>query len=168
MWSTLLRPDRAYPLLAAASAVALATAFVAQYGFDLQPCVLCLYQRWPYAAVIALAVVGLLAARRRPAATVLLALIALALVIDAGIAGFHVGVEQLWWQGSSECTGPAGSATTLEELRAQIMATPVVRCDDVAFVLFGISMAGYNMIAALALAAFALAATRRSRDARQP
>jgi disulfide bond formation protein DsbB len=147
-------------LLLLASAAALAAAFVAQYGFDLHPCVLCLYQRWPYGVAIALAVVALALPRYR---RWLLTLIGLVLLVDAGIAGFHVGVEQLWWEGTAECTGaPIGSAASLEELRKQIMAAPVVRCDQVAWSLFGISMAGWNLVACLVLAGFAFVAARRA------
>lgn len=146
-------------LLLLASAGALGAAFVAQYGFDLQPCVLCIYQRWPYGVAIVLAILALALPKwRRP----LLWLIALTLIVDAGIAAYHVGVEQHWWAGTDACTGPQMKAKTLDELRAQIMATPVTRCDEVAWSLFGISMAGYNVIACVALAGFAaLAAWRR-------
>jgi disulfide bond formation protein DsbB len=146
-------------LLLLASVGALGAAFVAQYGFDLQPCVLCLYQRWPYGVVIALAVLALVLPQFRPW---LLALIGLALLVDAGIAGYHVGVEQHWWAGTAECTGTVGTAKTLAELRAQVLAAPVVRCDDVAWSFAGISMAGYNFLACLLLAGFAFVAARRA------
>ena len=53
------------------------------------------------------------------------------------------------------CTGPSGTPQTLDALRAQIAATPVIRCDNIVFSLFGISMAGYNVLFALALAIYA-------------
>ena len=94
--------------------------------------------------------------------------IAALLLLDAGIAGYHVGVEQGWWTGTAECTGPAGEAKTLEELKAQIMATPVTRCDEVAFSLFGISMAGYNLLFCLVLAGFAARTLLRARGKAVP
>ena len=158
--SAALSGPRPVILLLLASVLALAAAFVAQYGFDLQPCVLCLYQRWPYGVVIVLALGALAVPKYRGW---LLALIGLVLLVDAGIAGFHVGVEQQWWDGTTECTGaPIGSATTLEELRKQVMEAPVVRCDQVAWSLAGISMAGWNFIACLVLAGFAFVAARRA------
>ncbi|MEQ9641475.1 MAG: disulfide bond formation protein B [Alphaproteobacteria bacterium] len=158
---TALTGRRAPLLLLLASVLALATAFVAQYGFDLQPCVLCLYQRWPYGVAIVLALAALAAPAYRGW---LLALIGLTLLVDAGIAGYHVGVEQHWWAGTDACTGPSTQAKTLEELRAQIMATPVTRCDEVQWSLFGISMAGYNLIACLVLAGFAFVAANKARS----
>jgi len=168
---TLLRPRLAFALLLAAAVVILGTAFAFQFIGGLAPCVLCLWQRYPYAIVIGLAGTGFGLTRvAGQSATVLAALmflIALAMVIDAGIAAFHVGVEQHWWQGTSGCTGTTGAATTAAELARQLKATPVVRCDEVAWSLAGISMAGYNFVAALGMAAFAACNGRallRNRD----
>ena len=79
-------------------------------------------------------------------------------MIGAGIAVFHVGVEQQWWPGTAECGGIDGANLSLEQLKAQILAAPVVRCDEVAWSLFGISMAGYNILLSLGLALVAFAA----------
>jgi disulfide bond formation protein DsbB len=92
----------------------------------------------------------------RGVAALIMAGCGLAFLTGAGIAAYHVGVEQHWWVGSTACTGVvAGTATTAEELRRLLEAAPVVRCDDIAWSMFGISMAGYNVLASLALAAFA-------------
>ncbi len=150
----LFAPNTAPMLLALASITALAAAFISQYGFDLQPCVLCIYQRWPYAIVIALCLLVVVPGLRQRTPW-LLALCALALAVNAGIAAYHVGVEQHWWAGSEACVGAGGTPQTLDALRAQIMNTPVIRCDEVAFSLFGVSMAGYNVLFSLALAIYA-------------
>jgi len=151
-----------------ASVTALGSALTSQYVGGLAPCVLCLYQRAVYVAVIMISGAGLgLVFSPFPRidwARGLIALCGLVLLIGAGIAAFHVGVEQHWWVGTSSCGAGAGTAKTVEELRAQLMAAPVTRCDQVAWSLFGISMAGYNVIASLALAAFAFAGWRRMRE----
>ncbi len=141
-----------------ASLGALATALTAQYWGGLHPCVLCLYQRWPYGIAIALAVIALLLGRGARGWVVGLA--GLAFLVGAGIAAFHVGVEQGWWQGTAQC-GDSGTPNSIEALRAQIMAAPVVRCTDIAWQLGGISMAGFNFIASLILAAITLTGARR-------
>lgn len=146
-------------LMAAAAAAALAVALTAQYGFGMLPCELCMYQRWPLLAIVVLGAGAALLLRRRPGSGLArgaMLLCALIFLLDAGIAGFHVGVEQGWWTGSSECTAPSSEGASLAELRAQIMNAPVVRCDEVAFSLFGISMAGYNLLFCLAMAGFGL------------
>ena len=141
-------------LVALASALALTAAFISQYVFDLPPCDLCIYQRYPYVIAIALYLVTLMPVAR-PFAAWALVLSALILLFNSGIATYHVGVEQNWWIGPEGCTGPHGTPQTLDALRAQIAATPVIRCDVIAFSLFGISMAGYNVIFSLALAIYA-------------
>ena len=161
----LVQPRGALALAALASATALAAAFIGQYGFELQPCVLCVYQRWPYVIVNALSVIALgLHGRKlgRKLATGALLVSALTLVTGTGIAAYHVGVEQHWWAGSEGCAGTGGTAQTLEALRAQIMATPVTRCDEVAFSLFGVSMAGYNVLFSFGLALYTGFAGRRA------
>jgi disulfide bond formation protein DsbB len=145
-----------------ASVGSLLAAFFFQYVIGLQPCILCIWQRWPYAVVIALTILVLTVAARSPKLrAALLALCGVALLFGGGVAVFHVGVEQHWWTGTPGC-GVTATADSIEALRAQIMAAPVVRCDQVAWSLFGISMAGYNILISLALAAVAFASARRS------
>jgi disulfide bond formation protein DsbB len=145
--------------IAAASAGALAVAYAAEHGFGLEPCALCLYQRVPYVAAAALAGFALVPAAKgfaRPAAV----LAGLVFLVGAALAFYHVGVERHWWPGTEACAGELAAATSVAELKARLTEPPAPRCDEVAFSLFGVSMAGYNGIASLALAAFALAGAR--------
>ena len=129
----------------------LMAAYIAQYGFGLEPCELCLFQRIPYAVAIGLGVISLAVAAPRA----LLGLIGLCFLTGMGLAIFHVGVEQHWWQGLSSCSAKL-DASDIEKLREQIINGPRARCDDIAWQMFGISMAGYNALASagLAFAAF--------------
>jgi len=124
-----------------------------QYGFGLKPCILCLYQRVPYYINIALGLAAFVASFRYPRLVkLLIALAAVSFLTDAAIAGFHVGVEQKWWPGLSSCGGdivPKGAS--IEELRNAMEHQAIVRCDEPAWVMFGISMAGYNFLISLAL-----------------
>ncbi len=147
-------------LLAITSAGVLAAALFFQFVLGYQPCVLCLWQRVPYGAVMAFGIVTLLFRQWRGLGDALLVASGLALLAGAGIAAYHVGVEQHWWAGTSACGASGRAPQTLEELRAQVLAAPVTRCDEVAWSLFGISMAGYNVVISLALSAFAFAAAR--------
>jgi disulfide bond formation protein DsbB len=147
-----------------ASIGALAAAYGSQIFGGLAPCVLCLYQRIPYAIVIGLGLIALTLEYqgREDLAWNLLPISGFAFLVGSGIAGFHVGVEQHWWQGTEACVGSSG-ATTLADLEAQIMASPVTRCDEAPWSLFGISMAGYNMVASLTLAVFCAVAMQQQR-----
>jgi len=150
-------------ILLVASAAILAGAFAFQYLGGLAPCILCWWQRYAHMATIALAILAVVASVRgsSTAGWILVALTGLALLAGAGIAGFHVGVEQHWWAGTAECGSNVGGAGGIDELRARLLAQPIVRCDEIAWSLFGISMAGYNLLLSLALAAFALRTSLR-------
>ena len=155
------RPWLAPLLLAAISAAAVLIALASQAWGGLQPCVLCIWQRWAHGAVIALALLALAVALRGPrrGSAWLTILAGAAALVGTGIALYHVGVEQQWWPGTSGCgAGALSGAGGLEALRQQIESAPIVRCSDVPWSLFGISMAGYNAILSAALALFALAA----------
>jgi disulfide bond formation protein DsbB len=142
--------------VALGSAAVLGAALAFQHLGGLAPCVLCYWQRYPYWAAIPLAAAAaFLVPRDRRTGAVLLGLSAVALAVTAAIAAFHVGVELKWWEGTAACGGTQGPAGSLEELRARLLAAPVVRCDEPAWTLFGVSMAGYNFLAATALATLA-------------
>jgi len=144
--------------LAGIAAAALGAAFIAQYMFGLAPCHLCIYQRIPYAIII---VLGLIAGfGPNKFAPVHLLVIAIALAIEFGLATFHVGVEQKWWEGFDSCSISL-EGLNAEQIREQILGAPRALCGDVAWSLFGISMAGYNALLSfglLVLTAFHLGA----------
>lgn len=140
-------PDRRIPtLVVIASLASLAIAFASQYWGGLQPCVLCIYQRYPYGVATALGLVGIVAAGRPGWLRLILLLAGGAFLVDAGIAAFHVGVEQHWWAGTSECGSLLDLNANPEDLKNQLLSQPVVRCDEPAWTLFGVSMAGYNFL----------------------
>ena len=155
-------PHHAPIVILAASLAVLAGAFAFQYLGGIEPCVLCIYQRFAYGATIALSAValGFAVSGQRRALPWLLVVTALAFAVGAAIAAFHVGVEQHWWRGTAACGASGAVATTIEELRRQIMNAPIVRCDEVPWSLFGVSMAGYNVLMSAALATFSLWAAR--------
>ncbi len=139
-------------LLALAAALfALVFALTAQYGFGFKPCVLCLWQRVPYALVLPIALIGLLHVRLKPWRGALLLACALCFLGDAGIAAFHFGVEQRWWLGTTGCAIHASGATEPATLRLALLASPVARCDEIAWRFLGLSMTGWNFLYAFSL-----------------
>ena len=150
---------------AGAGVVVLAVAYAFQHLDDVQPCVLCLYQRWPWWIAVGLGCLVVLLRGRPGVAFGVAATSSLAILSGAGLAGFHVGVEQHWWEGLASCGGAVGMPTSVEALRQQIMSAPVVRCDEVSWSLFGISMAGYNFLISLVLGAGGLCVLWRHREA---
>ncbi|MBV6633512.1 MAG: disulfide bond formation protein B [Alphaproteobacteria bacterium] len=128
-------------------------ALISQYAFGLQPCELCVVQRWPWVAVLVLAIGAIATAHHKFAQAMLLLTIGLALFANTAIAGFHVGVEQGWWAGLASCSPALPTGGSIEELRAHLLAAPTVSCGDVTWSLLGISMAGYNMLISFGLGA---------------
>lgn len=149
------RPAALPLLLLLGSGGALMGALYFQYGMDLAPCALCYDQRYAHGAALVPAALAVFVRGRMQ--LLLVGLSALALLVGAGIAGYHVGVEQGWWAGPSGCSSPAFADLDIAQLRAALDATPVIRCDEIPWSLFGLSMAAYNLLLSLGLALVALA-----------
>ncbi|MGL4236457.1 disulfide bond formation protein B [Tabrizicola sp.] len=131
-------------------------AFAFQYIGGLAPCQLCLWQRWPHAAAILIGVVALATGWRGLAWLGVLAALA-----AAGLGVFHVGVEQLWWEGLATCTaGSIEGISTADLLNPAADVAAPVRCDEIAWSMFGISMAGWNVILSVVLAGVWVKAAR--------
>ena len=111
-----------------------------QHLGGLAPCEMCMWQRWALVTAIGLAGLGWALGSRMA-----LALAGLAVLAGAAIAGFHVGVEQKWWQGITSCAAASMGGST-EDVIGAILAAPLVRCDVIPWSLFGLSMAGWNMV----------------------
>lgn len=148
---------------AAVSAALLAGAHAFERFGGLAPCILCLRQRETHWAVLGVAAAVIAVAMVRKAAPSRLGAVALgvAFLVAAGWAGYHVGVEFKWWPGPAACAGKGLGAISAGSIAAALDGpVKVVRCEDVAWALFGISMAGWNGLVSLAMAAasFAVAA----------
>ena len=145
---------------AGGSAALLAGAFLFQY-LGWAPCKMCLWQRWPHAAAVAIGFFALLIGPSR----VLALLGALATAATAGIGAYHSGVELKWWEGPASCSG-AGSG--LQGLSGSSLvpgtadAAPLVMCDTLTPFFAGLTMANWNMIASLGLLVLWALALRKS------
>jgi disulfide bond formation protein DsbB len=163
---TLANPAQARvnPALTAALAVTviaaatLAGAWFFQLVLDIQPCPLCLEQRFAYYLAVPLgALVALAAARDAPRRVVMagLALLALATLANAGLGTYHAGVEWGVWKGPTECTGPLVDLGKAGNLLQRLDTVKVIRCDEVQWRFLGLSLAGYNVLISLLMAAIA-------------
>lgn len=165
MTSTVLRPARTALSIAVIGAAAILGAYFFEYVVKLAPCPLCLEQRIPYYVGIPLALIVAFAASRQAPQTIVrigFAVLFLVFLISAGLGVYHAGIEWKFWTGPTECTGPLNPFGQGGDLLSQIRNTSLVRCDEAAWRLFGISLAGYNVLISLALAALAITGARRS------
>ncbi|MBU6371996.1 MAG: disulfide bond formation protein B [Alphaproteobacteria bacterium] len=148
---------------AAVSGALLAGAHAFERFGNLAPCILCLRQREAHWAVlgVAAAVLAFAALRRQPPSRLAAAALGVAFLVAAGWAGYHVGVEFKWWPGPAACAGNGlGDISGASIAAALDGPVKVVRCEDIAWSLFGVSMAGWNGLVslAMALASFTVAA----------
>jgi disulfide bond formation protein DsbB len=156
---------RSEPIASAAAAIALiglATilgAYLFQYGLGYRPCPLCLEQRYAYYFAIPLAAMVMLGMSVGSSPKVMLlafAAIAAAMLWNAGLGAYHSGVEWQWWEGPKDCSGPVSNFGQAGGLADLIQNTRVIRCDEAAWRFLGLSLAGYNVLISLAMAALAL------------
>ena len=143
-------------LMLIGSVAVIGGALLFQYVGGLEPCELCLLERWPYYLGIPLLVVALIADKHPMVAAPILAIAAALFLAGTVISAYHVGVEQHWIAGPTACTMPVAEPTSIEALKAQLMALQPVRCDVVQWSLFGVSLAGWNLIASVAFVAIAV------------
>src|SRR6478672_5453424 len=156
-------------VVAVIAAATLAGAWFFQLVLDIRPCPLCLEQRYAYYLAIPLgALVALAAARDAPRALLYagLAILAAATLGNAGLGAYHAGVEWHFWQGPTDCTGPVGNLGSAGNLLQRLDTVKVIRCDEVQWRFLGLSLAGYNVLISLLMAAIAawgiLKSARRS------
>ncbi|HXO90625.1 MAG TPA: disulfide bond formation protein B [Stellaceae bacterium] len=152
-----------FPILVlAASLAVLASVLVSQYWGGLTPCELCVMQRWPWVAAAVISLIGIKVSSRSGLSWVALTLAAV-FAVSSALAFYHVGVERHWFAGPSACTGAATAADTVEALKERILGQMPVRCDEPAWSLWGISLAGWNLLASLVMGGSCLAAFSRLR-----
>ncbi|MCY3879628.1 MAG: disulfide bond formation protein B [Rhodobacteraceae bacterium] len=144
----------------AGSAALLAAAFGFQHIGGLDPCSLCVWQRWPHVAAI---LCGLLFVRYRHPVFCVMAM--LGLLAGTGIAGFHAGVEQGWWAGLQSCSGGMSDTLSGGDLLDFTAQVDVVSCSDVVWSFMGLSMAVWNGLASLVLALIWMTVSVRNRPA---
>jgi disulfide bond formation protein DsbB len=137
------RLKRARLLALAVPVVLLGGALLSQYVGKLYPCEMCWWQRYPHAAAILVAIAACVSPLTAPRTRLLTNVAAALIAVSGAIGAFHAGVEYGWWEGLTTCT--TSGATSLDD----IMAVPLVRCDQVQWSLAGISLAGFNALISL-------------------
>jgi disulfide bond formation protein DsbB len=124
---------------------ALGVAFAGERLLGAEPCILCLYQRVPYAVAAILAALGAILPISSRSERVVLATCGVIFLLGAMLAFYSVGVEEHWWAGVAGCTGNLPEGLSLDRLgdRTIVKLRP---CDVDVWRLFGLSMAAYNSV----------------------
>ncbi|WP_063694702.1 disulfide bond formation protein B [Bradyrhizobium stylosanthis] len=158
------KPAATSPALAASlgvtliAAATIAGAWFFQLVLEILPCPLCLEQRYAYYLVIPVGALTALAARSgapRPLLLAGLAILVLVTLANAGLGTYHSGVEWGFWKGPTDCSGPVINLGNAADLLSKLDTVKVVRCDEVQWRFLGLSLAGYNVLISLLMAAIA-------------
>ncbi|WP_414468193.1 disulfide bond formation protein B [Methylobacterium currus] len=154
MAHALTAPRPAALLVLVGAAATVGGALIFQHVLGYVPCKLCLTERQPYYLAVPLLAAALLLPRRP--ASWLLALVAVIFLVGAGLGAYHAGAEWGFWPGPSDCGGGAGPAPAgVNDFLKALESTRPVDCTAAAWRFLGISLAGYNALIAVVLAAFA-------------
>jgi len=160
-WSERLRDNPAATaalVLFALSAVTIMGAWYFEFVLKLAPCPLCLEERLPYHVIIPLSLLLAIAALvRAPEKLIAVGFIAImvCMLCSAALGAYHAGVEWRFWPGPAECSGPITDFRAQGSILNQLTSISLVRCDEAAWRFLGLSLAGYNVLISLALAAVA-------------
>lgn len=139
-------------VFAAICSAVIASVFISQYGFGLQPCELCLYQRMPFYAGLGVSLLLVIFGSKKRIGFALLGVLAICFAISAALGLFHLGVEYKWWTYNSGCTaGIFGKGSSTADILAALKNAAVVKCDERVEFLFGMTMAFYNVLVSAGL-----------------
>ena len=144
--------------VALVAAATLAGAWFFQLVLEILPCPLCLEQRYAYYFAVPFGVLVAFAVAKgapRPLLLLGLAVLVLAALANAWLGTYHAGVEWGFWPGPTDCSGPVGNLGSAGNLLERLDKVKVIRCDEVQFRFLGISLAGYNVLISLLMAAIA-------------
>jgi disulfide bond formation protein DsbB len=129
------------------SLVALISAYISQYIFGFEPCVLCFHQRKPFFIIIVISLFFLLIKKLKNYQKIGAILCASAFFINAGIAFYHSGVELKIFAGPDSCSSSNfDNINDVEQLRITMLATKAIRCDEPQFYFLNLTMANWNFI----------------------
>lgn len=148
----LRNPYLILPYMLLGAAVPLLFALYVQYIQQIPPCDFCMFQRYPYAMVLALLFFTLPGLNYPQWLQFQGLLAALAWLTTSGVGFYHYGIEQGWIAYQGECVSGTAASTSLADLKAQIASAPLVSCAEVEWEFLGISMPFWNGVTGLALA----------------
>ncbi len=135
-----------YIIIFTLSFFSLVGALYVEYILGFKPCILCIYQRIPYAIAILISLTALFTGNRNTI------LIILGLTFLAGIllSGYHLSIEKGIIEPIFSCTGENIKTLEKEEI-LKSLDNIQPDCRDVDFSIFGVSLATLNFIISFVL-----------------
>ena len=138
-------------LVLSVSILTIIIVFWIEYIEKIQPCELCMYQRWPYFILVPSGILILLIKDKKKLFFIFSS-ISLVLLFSVSIAIYHSGIEKSFWSGFSTCPSLTNINTnSIDELRKKILETPIIRCDVISWKIYNFSLSNLNFILSLSL-----------------
>jgi len=134
------------------SLIAILSALIAEYVFNLIPCKMCLYQRHPYYFIIGILIIFFFL--KKTNSIWLYILVELAILYGIFYSAWHVGIEQNLLKGPSGCSATLNNVGSIENLKEQISNQDIVNCSDISWIIFGLSAATINLLLLILLLFF--------------
>ena len=123
----------------------IATLYV-EYILGFKPCILCIYQRIPYAIAIFISLIAFFIGNRN----ILLIILGLTFLAGILLSGYHVSIEEGIIEPLFSCTGENIKALEKEEI-LKSLDNIKPDCRDIDFSIFGVSLATLNFIISFVL-----------------
>ena len=123
---------------------AISIALIAEYIFNILPCKMCLYQRYPYYFIISIFIIFYLL--RKTSNLWLYILVELSVLYGLFYSIWHVGIEQNLLTGPSSCSDKLIETNSIDNLKEQILNQAIVSCNEVTWSILGLSAAKLNFL----------------------
>ena len=130
-----------YIIIFSLSFFSLIAALYVEYILGFKPCILCIYQRIPYAIAILISLIAFFIGNRN----ILLIILGLTFLAGVLLSGYHVSIEKGFIEPMFSCTGENIKALEKEEI-LKSLDNIQPDCRDVDFSIFGVSLATLNFI----------------------
>ncbi|RFB75542.1 disulfide bond formation protein B [Methylovirgula sp. 4M-Z18] len=134
-------------------------------AFGYAPCELCLKQRPAYYGGVPLALLTVFLLRdpkRKSMAVGCFAGLAIIFAANCAFGIYHAGVEWQFWPGPTDCTGSYTPPANPDDFLSQLQSAPIVRCDQVAIRILGLSLAGWNAVISACITILSLLGLRKA------
>ena len=132
------------PIIFFLCVIAISIALIAEYIFNILPCKMCLYQRYPYYFIISIFIIFYLF--RKTSNLWLYILVELAVLYGLFYSIWHVGIEQNLLTGPSSCSGKLIESSSIDNLKEQILNQTIISCNEISWSILGLSAATLNSL----------------------
>ena len=124
------------------------SALFIEFFLKIKPCILCIYQRYPYYIIALLSLIYFLKKDLKILLILLIILTSLASII---LSTYHVGIETGLIEETTSCKTSLNNNLSKDAILKQLESNLASSCKEVSFKLFGFSLASINIILSLIL-----------------